>query len=143
MDAAVAFAPFFGLSAVSDSKLSRVVRKTVRSNSAYARHRIYDYATVVQDNLDRPIPQCKVFPGVSPGFDNSPRRPADATILKGSTPALYEQWVRKTVERFEPYSAEENLVFVNAWNEWAEGNHLEPDRRWGHGYLEAHARASR
>ena len=84
----------------------------------------------MQDNLDRPVPPHKLFPGVSPGFDNSPRRPSGATIITGSTPELYERWLRAAVERFEPYSAEENLVFVNAWNEWAEGNHLEPSRRW-------------
>ena len=48
-----------------------------------------------------------------------------------------------SVARFEPYSPEENLLFVNAWNEWGEGNHLEPCQRWGRGYLEAHARVMR
>ena len=55
-------------------------------------------------------------------------------------PRAYETWLRETVGRFEPFGPEENLVFVNAWNEWAEGNHLEPCQRWGRAYLEAHAR---
>jgi lipopolysaccharide biosynthesis protein len=41
------------------------------------------------------------------------------------------------IEKFNPYSDEENLIFINAWNEWAEGNHLESDIKWRHGYLEA------
>jgi hypothetical protein len=61
-------------------------------------------------------------------------------VLLNSSPDVYETWLRETVARFEPFGAEENLVFVNAWNEWGEGNHLEPCERWGRAYLEAHAR---
>ena len=77
---------------------------------------------------------------MSPGFDNTARRPTGATVLLNSSPDAYETWLRETVGRFEPFGPEENLVFVNAWNEWGEGNHLEPCQRWGRAYLEGHAR---
>jgi len=97
----------------------------------------YDYATFVRTMLQRPEPVYKRFPGVTPSWDNSARRKLGAFILTGATPALFEQWVRTVVERFTPPSDEEDLIFVNAWNEWAEGNHLEPDLRWGRAWLEA------
>lgn len=43
----------------------------------------------------------------------------------GSTPELFKKWLKDTLVRFKPFSKEENLVFINAWNEWAEGNHLD------------------
>jgi hypothetical protein len=64
-------------------------------------------------------------------------------IFRGSTPQLYGRFLRSVIDQFEPFSAEENFIFVNAWNEWGEGNHLEPCLRWGRGYLEAHAQALR
>ena len=121
--------------------LARGARKYAGLQTLATRHAIYDYAQVVEDHLALPTPPYKLFPGVSPGFDNSPRRPeSGATIIRGSTPELYERWLREAIDRFTPYSTEENFVFVNAWNEWAEGNHLEPGRRWGRRYLEVHAR---
>lgn len=81
---------------------------------------------------------CKCYPGVSPSWDNSSRRTKIwATIFKGSTPDLFHKWTSKKIEQFTPFSAEENFLFINAWNEWAEGNHLEPDQKWGKQYLEA------
>ncbi len=80
----------------------------------------------------------KLFPAVTPGWDNTARKSTNPSlVLQGSTPEKFKTWVSKVVNDFEPYSREENLVFVNAWNEWAEGNHLEPCLKWGHAYLEA------
>lgn len=79
----------------------------------------------------------KVYPEVCPGWDNSPRRKKWPNIVNGSTPELYEKWLDNTCRKFEPFSEEENFIFLNAMNEWAEGNHLEPDLKWGLKYLEA------
>lgn len=85
---------------------------------------------------------CKCYPGVSPSWDNSSRRTKIwATIFKASTPELFYKWCAKKIEQFKPFSEEENFLFINAWNEWAEGNHLEPDQKWGKQYLEAFKRA--
>lgn len=116
---------------------SRVLQTLGLMNAAYASHHVRDYRTVVQRMLRRPPPEYKRYPCVMPSWDNSPRRKDGAFIFVNSTPAAYEQWLSETIRRFTPYSAEENLIFINAWNEWAEGNHLEPDQRWGRGYLEA------
>jgi hypothetical protein len=80
----------------------------------------------------------KLYPCVSPGFDNSSRRTGlSATIFQGSTPDLFKKWVKGKITKFQPYSEEENFIFINAWNEWAEGNHLEPCVKWGDAYLKA------
>jgi hypothetical protein len=88
---------------------------------------------------------------VCPGWDNSPRRKNGAFILINSSPERYERWLRDVVNlrinSIDPSQASEtsanSLVFINAWNEWAEGNHLEPCQRWGHAYLEATRKALR
>jgi lipopolysaccharide biosynthesis protein len=79
---------------------------------------------------------------VTPGWDNTPRRASGARIWLGSSPARYESWLEGTLARFEPFGVDEDFVFVNAWNEWAEGNHLEPDLKWGRAYLEATRRVA-
>ena len=78
----------------------------------------------------------KVYSCVCPGFDNSARKAKNYFILKNSTPTLFKKWLQEKVQLFTPYSEEENLFFINAWNEWAEGNYLEPSRKWGRAYLE-------
>jgi hypothetical protein len=74
---------------------------------------------------------------VTPGWDNCARRENGALILDGSTPALFQQWLTETVRKVTTNRSNDPVVFINAWNEWAEGNHLEPCQKWGRAYLEA------
>ncbi len=103
---------------------------------------IYDYREFVHDVLERPEPSYPDHPTVMPGWDNSARRPELANIFINATPELYEVWLREVVERVVARRRpEERLVFINAWNEWAESAYLEPDRRFGRQFLLATRRA--
>jgi len=110
-------------------------------SSPYQRDEIYLYEDYINKAMDKAKVDYKRFPCVTPAWDNSARRKENALIIHDSTPALYERWLKHTIDTFVPYSKEENLIFINAWNEWAEGNHLEPCRKWDRQYLEATARA--
>ncbi len=98
---------------------------------------IFDYRAVVERMLQKPAADYLRFPCVTPGWDNSARRKENPTIITGSTPELYEQWLDAVLQRQTTAKSGENLVFVNAWNEWAEGAYLEPDQLSGRAYLEA------
>jgi len=106
-------------------------------------HFVYDYASVCQAALARKVPPYVQFPCVTPSWDNTARRKWGGVILQDSTPALYGHWLKKTVEQIPSLGLPESMVFINAWNEWAEGNHLEPDQRWGKQYLEETLKAIR
>jgi lipopolysaccharide biosynthesis protein len=92
-----------------------------------------EYSKLVDAASGAPLPGYTRFPCVTPGFDNTPRRARGAVVLTNSSPRLYGDWVARTLRTQEP-----ELLFVNAWNEWGEGAHLEPCERWGRAYLEAH-----
>ncbi len=78
------------------------------------------------------------FACVVPSWDNTARRAKiGAWILNNSTPEEYQKWLMHEMDRVLERGNDKRVVFINAWNEWAEGNHLEPDMKHGHGYLEA------
>ncbi len=107
----------------------------------HGNHYVYRYDEVIDRMLRRDKVSYKRYPCVFPCWDNSPRRKSEAIIINGSTPDLYGKWLEECLKNFEPFSEEENFVFINAWNEWGECNHLEPDQKFGRGYLEATRRA--
>lgn len=104
-------------------------------------HFVVDYRNLVETQLARPDVEHLRFPGVTPAWDNSARRKKRAFITADSTPDAYEHWLTETIRRVAHRPESHQLVFINAWNEWAEGNHLEPDQKFGRGYLEATRRA--
>jgi hypothetical protein len=103
------------------------------------RHSMIDYEQYVSGRIRNYRPKnFKCFPSVFPNWDNSPRRKkGGGHIFINANPKTFKKWLEDSVIRFTPYSDEENFILINAWNEWAEGNHLEPCNQWGRQYLEA------
>jgi lipopolysaccharide biosynthesis protein len=80
--------------------------------------------------------------GVMPGWDNTARRQNNSYSFERSTPGAFQAWLEAAVRRTkQQHCGDERLIFINAWNEWAEGAYLEPDRRFGHSFLQAHLNA--
>ena len=100
---------------------------------------VYDYNSLMARSYRYEDPSYTLFRGVTPSWDNIARRPRTGAVFSGTTPERYREWLRNavsdTVDQFEEPS--KRLVFINAWNEWAEGAYLEPDGVYGHAYLEA------
>lgn len=94
------------------------------------------YVNFLLENYEYPSTY-KRFPGISPMWDNTARRGKKAFILKNSNPEKYSEWLSYHINNFSTYSKNENFLFINAWNEWAEGNHLEPCQKWGRAFLKA------
>jgi O-antigen biosynthesis protein len=94
---------------------------------------IYEYPeTMLVTPPDYPL-----YRGIFPAWDNTARRRGTGTVVIGSTPDKYAQWLCEVCHyTLEHLSGDDRLVFVNAWNEWGEGCHLEPDVRFGRSYLE-------
>lgn len=103
---------------------------------------VLDYREAMCHALARPAEPYPLFRGLMPSWDNTARRMERATVWTNSSPELYGRWLRGTIERMQrEQPPERQLVFINAWNEWAEGAHLEPDTRHGYRYLEETAAA--
>lgn len=112
---------------------------------------VFDYAEVVDTegqrlaDLKPASPRRKkapaaYFPGLMVAWDNEARKPERGNVFHASTPALYRTWLDHAAQatmRINP--PDRRFVFINAWNEWAEGAYLEPDRLFGYGYLAATA----
>ena len=103
---------------------------------------VVEYETLAESYLGREYPHSNVFRTVVPSWDQTPRVGSRAFITLNGTPSNYEYWLAESIRRTsQEFPGEERFVFINAWNEWAEGCHLEPDRRFGRGFLEATFRA--
>lgn len=77
-----------------------------------------------------------VYPTIIPNWDHSPRSLTNGLVLDGSTPELFEEHLVEALECLDGRDEEKRLLFVKSWNEWGEGNYLEPDLKYGCRYLE-------
>jgi glycosyltransferase involved in cell wall biosynthesis len=100
---------------------------------------VYDWRVFMERSEQYQDPGYTLFRGITPSWDNTARKKNKGTVFQNSCPSLFEQ---KAIRAFTEVkraakSKDEEIVFVNAWNEWAEGAHLEPDQKYGYAWLQA------
>ena len=115
------------------------VTNTVEKNSEDFNCNIYDWRVFVERSEKYVLPAYTLHRSICPAWDNTARRKNNATVFVNHSPALFQKWtenaINYTVKTFP--AKEDRLVFVNAWNEWGEGAHLEPDCKYGYSNLRA------
>lgn len=116
--------------------LPKLRRNLRRFGKLSAGLKLYDYADAVR-RMAPLRPAFPYFPCCFAGWDNTARRGPDSIVMVGSTPTRFREILAEFVQSVAHKPAQERVIFINAWNEWAEGMYLEPDRQFGRQFLEA------
>lgn len=95
-----------------------------------------DYSQLVRNALSSIEFGPAHYPSVLPNWDSTPRHDMKGLVLTESTPELFRAHLREAIDIVQSREPDHRLIFVKSWNEWAEGNYLEPDLRFGSAYLE-------
>lgn len=129
-DSAVQFPPH-------DVRARVITAEQEELDPAYSGH-VYNYADVVANEIRRPPPGYDRFDAVMCAWDNTSRKGRAGNVFHGATPQLFQTWLSHLVVKTRTAKPSHlRYVFVNAWNEWAEGSYLEPDSHHGFDYLRA------
>jgi hypothetical protein len=117
------------------NKYLRFIYKKIKG--AQLQLKVFDYKDAMKYFLKTEEYKINEYPCIVPGWDTTPRLQKNAVILKKSTSQLFKQHVEEVLKRVSYKPEEENIIFIKSWNEWAEGNYMEPDWKNGLAYLEA------
>jgi hypothetical protein len=101
-----------------------------------SRPKVFEYSEAMLHCFDHVTPEVHCYPNVVPNWDDSPRRGTRGFVVHNSTPELFRKHIRQALRLVADRPFEDRIIFVKSWNEWAEGNYLEPDLRFGHQYLD-------
>jgi len=139
-DAVFNFRPQLGClpHAMGDGFLKQRLKRNIRGHRVFnGVNKIYSYAEAL-DAMARIEPGTyeNLIPNILVGFDNSPRRGEHGIILTENSPELFKQEFLRVITKLKKSPCNNGMIFINAWNEWAEGNHLEPDQKYGYAYLQ-------
>jgi hypothetical protein len=116
-------------------RIRKILHKLPYYNN-YPLH-LYSYKDALPYIFANAASNIEYFPCIVPGWDNTPRYGKAGEVLTDATPELFQLQVREAIRRVKDKPPEHKLIFVRAWNEWAEGNYIEPDIKYGRGFLEA------
>ncbi|MCD4747885.1 MAG: glycoside hydrolase family 99-like domain-containing protein [Thermoanaerobaculales bacterium] len=138
-DGTVGFEPQLGVlpDFLDDRVRLSKLRRNLRVGVVSSQLKIYDYREARRLMVNHAKKEFPVYPSIFVNWDNTPRRGRDGIIMIGSGPEAYAAGLEEMVRTANTKPFDDRLIFLNAWNEWAEGNYLEPDQRYGLAYLEA------
>ena len=98
---------------------------------------VVPYAAAIKTMIGSEDKIDTIYPTILPNWDHTPRSGCAGEVFVGSTPELFKKLLIRTYQNIAEKETEDQIIFIKAWNEWGEGNYLEPDLEWGRGYLEA------
>jgi len=128
--------PYQGIKSINEEIEKEILSINPDTKNIPKLPQIYTYETFIKNAFPEATRRKEYFPCVMPNWDNTPRSGGNGFVLQGSTPELYSKHLKEAIDLVKNNDPDYRVVFVKSWNEWAEGNYLEPDLRWGKAYLE-------
>lgn len=120
-----------------EGKIASIVKKVVRNCGINLAGVKYDYAKTVCNFFAPEDKWENVFPTIVPQWDRSPRVGIAEGVYANATPEKFREHIKQALSLVEHKSEEHRIIFLKSWNEWGEGNYVEPDLQFGHGWLDA------
>lgn len=117
-------------------KFNRLISSVLSKTLKIPLH-VYPYSKVIEKLSDPVFKQNRIFPVIIPNWDYTPRRGAGGLIYHNSTPELFKKHVKQVLNFIQHKDETDKIIFLKSWNEWGEGNYMEPDLKYGKGYIAA------
>lgn len=102
---------------------------------------IYKYRDAIKYMLHPDCRERNVIPVIIPNWDHTPRSGARGLVMTGAKPEYFKRLVKAAINLVKDKPGDEQIIILKSWNEWGEGNYMEPDLEYGHGYINAMAEA--
>lgn len=133
---AVTYCDIMGHTRAGETFLDKV-KKNIKSRILRIPKNLHEYSEIINNYFTEIDKQDNVIPQIVPQWDHSPRGGSKTLILNNSTPELFKIHVREALEQLKYKDPMHQILILKSWNEWAEGNYMEPDLKWGKGYINA------
>jgi hypothetical protein len=117
------------------NKWLKILRSQISFRLGGALLQKYEYGDIIKNLFSQEDELENVYPTILPGYDRTARSARQAIIYHGSTPKLFGKHVDMALKLIEKKKDEHKIVFLKSWNEWGEANYMEPDLKYGLGYL--------
>ena len=120
-----------------EGRIKHILRMKIAEKVGGVMLNKYNYEDIINNLYTEHEKIETVYPSILPQWDNSPRSGRRSVIYTGSTPELFKKNIQTALDLINHKKDEHKILFLKSWNEWAEGNYVEPDLKYGHGYLDA------